>query len=88
MPDGDLPDGELQSAGKAFRPVRSFFTVKVTTATPGTGDDFTFGILLAFLHRYHPFRSEFGKKERAGSDLPTPFSPEGRKPLSVGYLLV
>ncbi len=48
LPDGDLPDGELQSAGKAFRPVRSFFTVKVITVTLGTGDDFTFGILLAF----------------------------------------
>jgi hypothetical protein len=28
------------------------------------------------------------KREGVGLDFPTPFSTEGRKPLSVGYLLV
>jgi predicted RNase H-like HicB family nuclease len=79
---------EGESTGKAFRPVRSFFAVKVITVTPGTGDDFTLGILLAFLHRYHPLSFRIWQREGVGSDFPTPFSPEGRKPLSVGYLLV
>ena len=88
FPDCYLSDGELQPAGKALPPVGSFFAVKVITATPGTGDDFTFGILLAFLHHYHPLSFRIWQREGAGSDFPTPFSPEGRKPLSVGYLLI
>jgi hypothetical protein len=83
-----LPDGELQSAGKALPPVGSFLAVKVIPAAPGTGDDFTFGILFAFLHRYHLLVPNLAKREGVGSDFPTPFSPEGRKPLSVGYSVV
>src|SRR3989304_1320379 len=43
LPDGYLPDGELQSAGKALSLVGSFLAVNVISAALGAGDDFTLG---------------------------------------------
>ena len=54
LPDGYLPDGELQSAGETLCLVRSFLAVEVIPTTPGTGDDFTISVFSAFLHLYYP----------------------------------